>query len=508
MNNCSLINKYLEKLAKVIDKSLDSNNEKILKKFVENYSFKLENFQKTYAYFLLGNAYNGIRKINHKKNINKIWSLEQEEVFKEIYFLRKAIKQEDFYNIGLELKLGIYVNLANSFSHYGRTINAIKYYDKAIALKFWHKNIVNHPNYFMALINKANALEYYSNLDYDDGHKEYFIKFAYRLYKEALILFEKNKNIYYIDLSIVNKILKRVNFYNKFENIEDIEYFETYEINFSKNENEYRKFCLSNKLFLNSMNDLGNYDISTYDPLNLPNLITKIDEGFPKTITNFNQIKQEFITFRHLLFEGLHEKTPKYYNKEISITDDYDYNLYDINIEKIKIAFRGFYSIFDKIANFIYEYFIKVETQKKIDFRNIWTDKNMKINDVFNKSHNLALRGLYLISKDLFFNNNDEQSKKFIEVLEPEAQTINEIRNHLEHKFISIKLFNSEFLNNEDRKRNFSISRDELEEKTIHLAQLARESLIYLSFSIHIEEQKKDIDKRTTINSQLTRITS
>lgn len=508
MNNCSLINKYLEKLARVIDKSLDSNNEKILKKFVENYSFKLEKFQKTYAYFLLGNAYNGIRKINHKKNINKIWSLEQEEVFKEIYFLRKAIKQEDFYNIGLELKLGIYVNLANSFSHYGRTINAIKYYDKAIALKFWHKNIVNHPNYFMALINKANALEYYSNLDYDDGHKEYFIKFAYRLYKEALILFEKNKNIYYIDLSIVNKILKRVNFYNKFENIEDIEYFETYEINFSKNENEYRKFCLSNKLFLNSMNDLGNYDISTYDPLNLPNLITKIDEGFPKTITNFNQIKQEFITFRHLLFEGLHEKTPKYYNKEISITDDYDYNLYDINIEKIKIAFRGFYSIFDKIANFIYEYFIKVETQKKIDFRNIWTDKNMKINDVFNKTHNLALRGLYLISKDLFFNNNDEQSKKFIEVLEPEAQTINEIRNHLEHKFISIKLFNSEFLNNEDRKRNFSISRDELEQKTIHLAQLARESLIYLSFSIHIEEQKKDIDKRTTINSQLTRITS
>ena len=91
-----------------------------------------------------------------------------------------------------------------------------------------------------------------------------------------------------------------MHFYNKFEGIEDIEYFETYEIKFSKNENEYIKWCLSNKFFLNSMNDLGNYDISTYDPLNLPNLITKIDEGFPKTITNFNQIKQEFITFRHL----------------------------------------------------------------------------------------------------------------------------------------------------------------------------------------------------------------
>lgn len=502
MKEDKFINKYLERLAKTIDNALDNNKEYILRKFVTEYSVKIENLKKAYGFYIIANAYNGIRKIKHKKNINQIWSLEQEEIFKEIYFLRKAIKQEDFNSIGLELKLGIYVNLGNSFSHYGRTINAIKYFDKAIALKFWYKNVVNHPNYFMALINKAKALEDYSNLDYDNRHKEYFIKFAYKLYKEALTLFEKNKNVYYIDLSIVNEILKRVHFYNKFEGIEDIEYFETYEIKFSKNENEYIKWCLSNKFFLNSMNDLGNYDISTYDPLNLPNLITKIDEGFPKTITNFNQIKQEFITFRHLLFEGLHEKTQKFYDKETSITDDYDYNLYDINIEKIKIAFRGFYSIFDKIANFIYEYFIKVETQKKIDFRNIWTEKNMKINEVFNKTHNLALRGLYLISKDLFFSNNDEHSKKFIEVLEPEAQAINDIRNHLEHKFISIKLFNSEFLNNEDRKRNFSISQDELEEKTIHLAQLVREVIIYLSFAVNIEEKKKNsIDELLITNS-------
>ena len=397
--------------------------------------------------------------------------------------------------------MGIYVNLGNSFSHYGRTINAIKYYDKAIALKFWHKNVVNHLNYFMALINKAKALEDYSNLDYDDGHKEYFIKFAYKLYKEALTLFEKNKNIYYIDLSIVNEILKRVHFYNKFEGIEDIEYFETYEIKFSKNENEYIKWCLSNKFFLNSMNDLGNYYISTYDPLNLPNLITKIDEGFPKTITNFNQIKQEFITFRHLLFEGLHEKTPKYYDKETSITDDYDYNLYDINIEKIKIAFRGFYSIFDKIAYFLNEYFNIEIQENQIDFRKIWFNKERKINNKFNELNNLALRGLYLISKDLFFNNNDEQSKKFIEVLEPEAQAINDIRNHLEHKFISIKIVKSDLLDEKERKRNFSITEDELKEKTIHLAQLAREAIIYLSFAIHNEEKKKTNKENTaTIN--------
>ena len=60
------------------------------------------------------------------------------------------------------------------------------------------------------------------------------------------------------------------------------------------------------------------------------------------------------------------------------------------------------------------------------------------------------------------------------------------------------------FTNIEDRKRNFSISQDELEEKTIHLAKLVREALIYLSFSVHIEEKEKNtIDKSAIINLNL-----
>ena len=168
----------MEKLAKAIDNALDNNKEHILNKFVTKYPVKMKNLKKAYGFYLIANAYNGIRKIKHKKNINQIWRLEQEEVFKEIYYFRKAIQQEDFNSIGLELSLGIYVNLGNSFSHYGRTINAIKYYNKAIELRFSHENVVNHENYFKALISKAKTLEDYSNLDYNIGHKSYFIKFA------------------------------------------------------------------------------------------------------------------------------------------------------------------------------------------------------------------------------------------------------------------------------------------------------------------------------------------
>jgi len=489
----------LNELGAIIDNACDTNIIEELNTIIAIHSEFTESMEdsieKTYSYYLLGNAWSGVRKIEHEKNITKVWSLEQEEVFKEIYYFRKAIQQKEFEKLDLSLQLAIYVNLGNAFSHYGRTINAIKYFDKAIALKFWHKNVVNHPNYFMALINKGLALEYYSQLDYDSGHKEFFIKFAYKNFKEAVPIIDnylKNSKLdqeYYQNTK--ENIVSKIKWYEEqfsSDELKDIDYFLNYTTNFSKNENEYRKWCLSNKLFLNSLNDLGNYDISTHDPLNLPNLTTKIEEGFPKIVTNFNQLKQEYISYRHLLFEGLNGKTPKYYDKATSITDDYDYNLYDINIEKIKMTFRGFYSLFDKIANFLNDYFNLNIDENKVDFRKIWLEKNSLV--LFKQTENLALRGLYLISKDLFFDKNNENSKEFIEVLETEAQKINEIRNHLEHKFISIKLFHSEFLHIEDRKRNFSISQDELEVKTIHLAKLVREALIYLSFAVHIEESK------------------
>ena len=173
----------LNELGAIIDRACDISNIEELNTIIAIHSEFTDNLddsiEKTYSYYLLGNAYNGIRKIEHEKNVAKIWRLEQEEVFKEIYYFRKAIQQKDFENLDLSLQLAIYVNLGNAFSHYGRTVNAIKYFDKAIALKFWHKNVVNHPNYFMALINKGLALEYYSSLDYDNGHKEFFKKFAF-----------------------------------------------------------------------------------------------------------------------------------------------------------------------------------------------------------------------------------------------------------------------------------------------------------------------------------------
>ena len=142
------------------------------------------------------------------------------------------------------------------------------------------------------------------------------------------------------------------------------------------------------------------------------------------------------------------------------------------------------------------EYFNIGLSENFVDFKKIWYDYEKdrrtikEVKSIFNQSENLALRGLYLISKDLFFYN-DEDSKEFLTVLEPEAEELSKIRNHLEHKFISIKALDiARFETVGDRERNFYITEDDLEAKTLHLGQLVREAMIYLSFAVHIEESR------------------
>lgn len=499
----------LRELASIIDNACDNGDIEELNTIIAIHGEYIEtledSIEKVYSYYLLGNAWSGVRTTKHSSDRENIWSLTQEEVFQEIYFYRKATVQKSFIDLNVELKIAINVNLANAFSHYGRTINAIKYFDRAIELKVYDEHILFHPNFILAILNRGKELEYYSKLDYDPSHKKIFLQFVYQALKEGKKLLNISLSKYHQDKeyyeSIGHNVQKNINDYEERWNVDDLENldsFKHYEPKYSKNEQCYRDWCLQNRLFLNPMNDLGNYKIASHDPLNLPNLTTAINEGFPQFITYFNQMKQEYISYRHVFFEGLNKKTQKFYNKETSITDDYDYNLYDIDTEKIKLAFRGFYSIFDKIAYFMNEYFGIGLRENSIDFRKIWYDfdkqnKPINIKAIFNQSENIALRGLYLISKDLFFS--DKNSKEYLSVLEPNAERLSKIRNHLEHKFISIKLLDIEaFEKVAERKRSFYILEDDLETKTLHLAQLAREAMIYLSFAVHIKENKSDGD--------------
>lgn len=477
-------NNELDNLARKFDLASDAGNKQELLNLIQFHTANVESIKnskiKATIYYFIANAWFALRNLRHTIDESTIWLYEQEEINNEIIFLRKSKQENGFSELQSEYRCSVLTNLGNIFSHCGRSVYAISLFNEALKID---------NNFVMAKINLAKCLEYYMHLNYDDS-KLILIKSAYANYINSMPILNLRAQEDEYFTQILNDVVQIKyaieNHYNKFLNsplnlINDSYFGKT------KNEQNYSKWVLRNSLFLHPINDLGYYSIAAIDTLSMPSLLADIKTGFPKYFTYFNIIKQEFIAYRQIFYEGIESKTAKYYSKNSILIDDYDYNIYNIHVEKIKLAFRGFYSIFDKIAYFLNFYLNLGFNENYIDFKKIWKKSNNHkvLNERIHNFNNIALRGLYFISKDLF----DESD--FKNVLEPEAAKINEIRNHLEHKFIAVKLLNQNYKTCIDREEIYNISQSDLEDKTIKLAKLTREAIMYLAFAVHINENRK-----------------
>jgi hypothetical protein len=172
--------------------------------------------------------------------------------------------------------------------------------------------------------------------------------------------------------------------------------------------------------------------------------------------------------------------------------DTLDYSVYSYNVEKVKISFKTFYSILDKIGLLLNEYLNLNFKPEKVSFRRIWYEydqngKPININKKIVSTQNWAFRGLYWLSKDLY-----EKDLNFLSSIEPDANEIARIRNYIEHKsFKVVEIGENKIV---DKQMTFLIERKSFELKTIKLMQLVRAGIIYLSLGLNIEEQKKEIN--------------
>jgi hypothetical protein len=268
----------------------------------------------------------------------------------------------------------------------------------------------------------------------------------------------------------------------------------------SKAEKVYRMWCLENRLFLNPLNDLGSYSVATRDILHLPSLTTGIDEGGaepPAIIGFYNQLKQEFVSARWLCYEGLTEQRAHFSDRDTHLYDTLNIPAYSLAVEKTKIAFRLAYSLFDKIAFFINDYF-KVELpEKAVNFRSVWYERKgdpKPLNKLFQDRQNWPLRGLYWLSKDIY-------EPAFQEVSEPGAEGLADLRNYLEHKYCQVHedlgIGYSRFAHSKNGSAlGFYIGRDMLEAKSLHILKQARAALIYLSLAVHREENVRNVEQK------------
>lgn len=473
----------LEQLGLLIDQASDEQNidklDQAIDKCQQLLSVDASVEYRSILHYFLANAWSGKRQTLRVGD--DAWTWEQPELEKEILNLRKALLFSAQESIPTEYVCQILTNLGNALSYVGRSVEAVEYWNRALKII---------PEFPMALGNRGYGIYHYARFLHDQGHLSLFLKKAHEDFSLALQfeLYPEAERGFQELMSNIETFLQS-DFLKEEIDLND------FPLGDSKEEIAYRKWCIDQTLFINPLNDLGAYSIASADVLHLPNIVVPLEES-PYYAGFFNQLKQEFVSARFLLYEGLHSDEVHYSDRNVTLINTLDYPSYSLASEKVKFAFRIAYSLFDKIA-FLLNYYIDLEIpDKKISFKTIWYEKCNRekgMNSKVEALKNNALRGLFWLSKDL-----SERREGFVDAIEPDAQEIELLRQHAEHRYL--KIHGSFFpLNHKDNAQRFgladtlakSISRDDFEEKALRMMRLARASLIYLCLAIQSEEERR-----------------
>jgi tetratricopeptide (TPR) repeat protein len=450
----------------------------LLNQFLEN---NVSDHHACRAHYFRANIWSAKHSISQDR---QRWLWTSESIDGEVLELRKALSHPGFADLPPMERAQIYTNLGNVLSHVGRFIEAIEYWDRALA---------DVPRFAMACGNRGLGLGHYAGALYDPGHRGVLMVFACEALaqscaEDAILDSPDQGNAIDYFAKCMNDILSH---YNMREIVEDIDLL-NHPMGRGKRERGYRQWCLNNRLFINSLNDIGPNPIAAQDVMTLPSITVGIDEGPrpPAVIHYFNLIKQEFCASRYALYEGITSTGVHFSDRGVLLYNTLDYPAFGFAMERMKMAFRGAYAVFDKVAFLLNAYLDLGHPIRQVNFRNVWfkKGKEKKVHPIIDGLENWPLRGLFWLSKDIFEND-------FRGVTEPDARELYELRNHLEHKFVSVHddVFRviSPHITRTPEVGMFDISVDDLVAKTLRQLKLARAAIIYMSLGIHAEERQR-----------------
>ena len=283
----------------------------------------------------------------------------------------------------------------------------------------------------MAMANKGYSLLHYAHLLQDEGHAMIFLLQSRKMLRRALNLeIDPHVRPFFKDhLKSLNRVLYPYNgkkFLTPCQECSEK----------ADGDTTFRIWLLQNRLCLNPLNDLGTSTEAASDVLMTPSL--KDDPAKTSLLhDHFTILKQEYSCARHLYFEAIQFIQNQDAVTCGSILPMLGKTVCDLSDEKLKIAFRMAYSLFDKIAFFLKKYFRLPVPEQRVNFRNLWYPAGRKANGLLPKlrqSANWPLRGLFWLSKDLYEHNFD-----FKVGLEADARQLYTLRNHLEHNYLLIQ---------------------------------------------------------------------
>jgi len=472
-----------EALASLVDSANDEGNEAALVKAIElaeGIEAKCLPKDACLVRYNRSNAWASLQRL--RSTPQKAWSWEQPELLQQIYWLRAAIQHEGYAQLPASRRAQIHCNLGNALSEAGRFVDA---------LDEWRCALHEQPILGMARGSLGKGLVRYGLALYDEGHAYWFLRHGQQELAQAVAGgVGRDGSTYPAALAYFETCLEKVeNMLGADATMNDDE-LPTFSLGRSRREQQYRQWSLERHLFLNPLNDLGVNSVAALDVLLLPT--HRADKVGITFLAFFNQLKQEYAYARWCLYEGSSGQRMHLADRGVMLAFNCDYALYAMGLEQVKTAFRCAYSLLDKVAFFVNDYWQLGIPERKVNFRSVWFEDSKEkgaqeqVRKVFEASENLPLRGLFWLAKDIYF-------KGLRDVAHPNAQDLDSLRNHLEHKYVKVVDPFARITNPGDMfqdKLAHKVERDELVAKTERLLQLSRSSLIHLCLAMHFEEQR------------------
>ena len=464
----------LANLARAIDAAADNGNEARLRKLGDECRDRLATAtdeERVLLHYYRSNTYAGI--ISSKSgDADYVWSWEQPDGVQNVLSLRHAIAEPAFRSLHPVTASQILTNLASRLNNLGRPLAANEH---------WLAALKSTPGFAKAHANRANALAFYAGAIYDSGHKPLLLNAALSSFDDALhedAFWESGDRD-----SVAPNLADRRNQLAAY--LEGINYDRDFDrtrwpLGSTEEERQYRTWSLKERLFLNPLNDAYTDAVAATDVLHLPDHTYSIDET-PRFPAYFNLMKQEYVSARYRLYCTMHSEEPRFLMRDVVILDSGEGQCMGHYTEEIRSSLRSAYALFDKIGLFLNDYFQVGLKPRDVSFRSIWSEKSNKtrrrIRTVFDNRPNWPLRGLYFLSKDLF-------DSQFLDVAEPDAGNLAQLRQQLEHRFLSFQ----DVVTQPSTETHRFISIEEFTKKTLRLLKMAREALIYVSLAMHREE--------------------
>ena len=308
------------------------------------------------------------------------WQWDQSTLAREIFYLRRAVSNPMFSQALGVTQCKCLNNLGSRLAVSGRAIEALEYWRRALEIQ---------PHFGMALCNRTRILANYGAALDDPNESVLFMWMAHNEASAALA-----PTALYTDVGdrrtqdSIKELKEWIESTIDVAGMAALDPLMYQDTSPTEDERNYRHWCLANGLFVNPLNDLGLHSLAASDSMGLAEHVVQIDAPH-KFESFYDQMKQEYVSARWLLYEGLTSTNPHFSDRDVLLNATDPRPSLSLAIEMVKAAYRISYSLFDKIGFFVAHYMELGIPERKITFRTLWREgDNRPIREEFDSASN------------------------------------------------------------------------------------------------------------------------